>query len=453
MDKIIQKFINCQMHDKVVQDFELVNKLVQLDNIRFEHGDYVSYIPQPYCISKVKYDKLSDDAINVFNALNTIVTNYRSDKKIKNYFKHLDSYQVFLNTPHIVDPIISIARFDLMETKSGDFKIIEPNTCCPGGMIWTAIFYDYFKKTNIYKTIANSYDIFPQALHQKKMIYEYLIQEYEKHFTKEDSYFIAIADTNFAPMETELFELRDNARKLGYKSEKIHIQDIEYKNGFAYYKNHQIHILYQFLDILFKGKYAQITNKITDISGYMQALHNRSMLTVNPFAPIFISEDKSSLALLLDPDFQAYFSEQEKQAIKKLVPPTYRMKNTDVLFNGDTVNLTKLLKAHKNDFIIKAQMESMGREIYFGKNMSDKEWHNLIKRTLDKMYIAQQFIESKLSSIYNPLSTNEDKMYYTLALSIVGGKIKGLFNRLSNNMVTNVAQGGAVQNVLVVKEK
>jgi hypothetical protein len=175
------------------------------------------------------------------------------------------------------------------------------------------------------------------------------------------------------------------------------------------------------------------------------------MLVVNPFPSIFISEDKSILALLMDREFADDFDADEHEAIRALVPETYRLRDQEVEFENEKVDLVRLLKERKDDFLIKAQMESMGRDIVIGRDVDSQRWDDIIDKKLGGMFVAQRFIEEKPIELLDPsLETDSTiSMYYTLALFFMGGRITGMFNRVSPKLVTNVAQGGAYQEVFI----
>jgi hypothetical protein len=386
----------------------------------------------------------------VFNALNRVVSLYNKDKKITEYFKHLKLYEPFLSLPVLSDPIIPIARYDLVRAKDGRFQINEPNTCCPGGPIWTSLFYNILKETYIYHFVSSLISEVLTPLQNPSCIYNFLRNEYEKYFPKASPLNILITDTKSAPMETELFELRDGARRLGYKSEKAIIQDLKYDNGIVSLNGEKVHIIYQFLDVLFTNEMAQIGNNFDEIKDYMAALRGKACLVINPFPPIFISEDKIILALLCDPLFKDYFTKDEHRAIKELVPETYRVRDENIIFEGEKINLLQLLKSRKKDFVIKAQMESMGRDILIGLTATKDEWEDKICKSVDGMYVAQRFIEEEPLQIPDPNDPDILKdMNYTLALFFMGGEPQGMFNRVSTGLVTNVAQRGAMQNVII----
>jgi hypothetical protein len=138
----------------------------------------------------------------------------------------------------------------------------------------------------------------------------------------------------------------------------------------------------------------------------------------------------------------------------KLVPETYRLRDEPVVFEGERVNLPQLLRGRQRDFIIKAQMESMGRDILIGREASPAEWESKLAAALDGPYVAQRFVEERPLELFDPEEPGRPiAMHYTLALFFLGGAVQGMYNRVSPGYVTNVARGGARQDVIVVERR
>jgi hypothetical protein len=438
--------------DEIREDYAHSAARIRELNVDFEDpDDLVTHFAVPYCIDRHRYEALCADASLVFDALNRVVVAYRTDPQVRAFFPHLEQFERFLTLPVLPDPAIAIARYDLVESRSGEFKIVEPNTCCPGGTIWASMFNEIFREGNTYRFLREHITEVPQRIHNGDTIYDFLTEQHARHFGPRDRYAFAIADTRTAPMEAELHELRDGARQRGHNAEKCQIQDFKRKSDGLYLKDLRIDIVYQFLDVLYKDNMAQIAASYDEIADYLEAIRRREVLAVQPFPPIFLSEDKSILALLTDEAFKDHFTQDEHAAIAGLVPETYRLAEGKVRFEGDTVDLRHLLLERKNDFLVKAQMESMGRDIVIGREVSDDRWRAHLDTAIGGLHVAQRFIEETPMELHAPGEAPGPivPLHYTLALFILGGEPVGMLNRVSPDLVTNVARGGAAGEVIV----
>lgn len=125
----------CAHPHSLAEDVARSAQLVREQNINFEHERYVTHMPVPYLLHQSRCDRLQQQGERLLAALNRVVVGYHNDARIRGYFGHLDWFGKFLALPTPLDPVISIARFDIVETAQGDCRVVEPNTCCPGGAI------------------------------------------------------------------------------------------------------------------------------------------------------------------------------------------------------------------------------------------------------------------------------------------------------------------------------
>lgn len=402
----------------------------------------------PYLMSTKNYETIRQQSETLLSTLNNIVSLYQTDKKIRSFFSHLEAYEIFLSLPLLSEQIIAFARFDLIEAADGQFKVIEPNTCCPGGHTFIPNFYRGFRQTSVYQHLQRGTALLENPLLTGHAVFPPLIREYEQHFGSKERYAAMIADTKAAPMDNELHILAESGRSQGLWCQKAAIQDLSYYNDALHLGEQRLDIIYLFLDVLFKGRYAQVTNSLDDISDFLCGAMRKSCLIVNPFPSIFISEDKSILALLHDSAFQEYFSEHERRVIHALVPPTYRMRDSTIQFQGESHNLLSLLRARKDNFLIKAQMESMGRDIVIGQGVSAQQWEERIENTLNGPYIAQEFIPAKKQLTFDPTSASFDEVNTVSAIWMTYGKAQGMLNRITPSLVANGARDAMVQLVI-----
>lgn len=411
-------------------------------------GDVIAHAAAPHLLERTRYQALCSDARLLVSALDKVVAGYRSDGRIRRFFAHLEAYRAFLELPVLTRSHVPIARFDLLEHVDGSFQIIEPNTCCPGGQIWTSMFYASYARTHLARFIGSLTDVTPTPIQRGDAIYDFLRAEHARVFGARDDLRIVAADTTSAVMDAEVHDLCAGGRLRGIDYQKRSIQDIRFEAGEARIAGRRVDIVHQFLDVLFKGDLAQIAANYDEIDGYLAAARHQSVMLVNPFPPIFISEDKSVLALLRDPGFADLFSADELGAIARLVPETYHLRSRTVVHRGERTDLTSLLVKRKDDFVIKAQMESRGRDIMIGREVDPSTWERKVRETEGGMYVAQVFVPTHPHRIPradgDPIALNA-----TLAIFLFSGESQGLYSRLAPSLVTNVARGGAWQEVLI----
>lgn len=424
-------------------------------DIKFDEERFVNHVSVPYLLPASRYDALCEDAQHVFNALDKVVAAYGHDGRVTDYFSHLGGLDRLLSLPGPINPSISIAAFNIIESLDGRFQVVEPNTCCPEGLIWTSMFYEILRHSRVHQYLASLAAEVAVPMHNGSTAYDYLIAEHDRMIGKRETYRFCVADTRTAPMMTELLEMRNGARERGHASERGQIQDFSYDGQRLLLDGKAIDIVHQYLDVLFTDDMAQIAANYDEIAPLLQAISDRKVLAINSFRPMLISEDKSILALIQDPAFQDMFSTEEASAVEALVPATYRLAPGQVMFEGERHDLIPLLRRRKDDFMVKAQMECMGRGITIGRTTSQAQWDDLIDRQQGGMFVAQRFIETPTMLVPDPKSDGITlkPMHYTLGLFLLGGKAQGMCNRVAPGLITNVGQGGAFGDVFIYEDR
>jgi hypothetical protein len=426
-------------------DQELCSRLVE------EHNEYYPVIPTPYLIPETAYADLCRKTELIHRALEKVLRRYRDDRRIRDYFGHLDVYAAWLDLPVVSEHQIPVARFDLVEDRSGRFNMIESNTCCPVAPCRLPAMMDMIRPTKTYRFVSEQVNLIPLPLQDHRTIFNYLVMEYEKHFEKQETYRIGIGETTAQESVRDILRYKvDSAVRYGCDSEIMAIQDLQLHDGSILHRGRPVHVLYQFLDVHIERDLAGIASSPADIHDYLEGMRRKALLVVNPFPAMFISEDKSMLALLRNPAYRDYFDAEELAAVEDLVPETFRLRDEIVEFEGEKTSLLPLLRSRKDDLVIKGQMANSGNDVTIGHQTSAAAWEAKIRASLGGLYVVQKYVAGKTQALRD-LSSPEQivTMNGTLAMCLIGGKACGMDNRLSTAFVTNCARGGVTQNVLV----
>jgi len=431
------------------EDLRLCDSLALQAKQTRKDGSIIGSTPFPYLIEAQRYAQLCAQSRLILQVLERIAKSYLSEPALQDYFPHFRPWHAWMKLPVLVDPMIATARFDIVETAEGEFKITEPGTSCPACCVMPGIFHRIFERTQVHQRFTSSLAICENPTNDPSTIIRFLADLLARFGNAENG--IVVATSCIDPFSVELPDIASEARAAGFDSTMGPIDQIVLHKGHASLNGVRIGLLYQFLSILLTDEMAHIAHRIEDIDAYMKALERGYFLAINPFLPMFVTEDKSVLSLLQEPWFRSTLSQEEQQAIDALVPETFRLRPGKVRFEGQMVDLKHLLRLRKDDFVIKAQMEDCGRDIHIGRTMLQDDWENLFDEKCHKLYIAQRFIAEEPLRI--PQRGGDiSSMYYTLGLFFMGGVPMGLSSRISPRMISNLSQGGLVQDVLIVED-
>ncbi|WP_298511888.1 hypothetical protein [uncultured Kordia sp.] len=105
--------------------------------------------------------------------------------------------------------------------------------------------------------------------------------------------------------------------------------------------------------------------------------------------------DKRNLGILRELAENNKFTAAENELVIKSIPWTKEIKDNVEMYRGQNLNMTEILKNHKEDMVIKAAQGYQGKDVFIGRFSSDEEWNEAIQLALsNKNFIAQEFSDS-----------------------------------------------------------
>jgi hypothetical protein len=128
-------------------------------------------------------------------------------------------------------------------------------------------------------------------------------------------------------------------------------------------------------------------------SSFVSALQNYPHL--NDIRTILIGHDKRLLAALSKKSIlRRYAEESERRIICPHLIETLEINGTD--------NLTKKIRANKNDWVLKHALLGKGNRVYIGCEISDEKWIDACADASNGEFVAQRYVLQKDFSVYIP---------------------------------------------------
>lgn len=338
----------------------------------------------------------------------------------------------------------------LSSSDSGNFKILEPNCACPGGILVTPTIKNLLMKLEYHKNAMKNYNIIEQHVDDESYFVKFLIKLYKDQTKSTKEPVIAYLNSRFRTVTSDLEQFLSIGQKLGLQVINAYIEDIEYRNGVVYCGNRSIdigHSKYEFfVDEQEMVHPCFYQDNISESQGYTLSVANNHFLHVNPFPSILVPENKKVLALIQDNDFITNLTLEQRNALQTLCPKTF------VLLSGSSkLNATIAeLKANKDNYVIKSSMDTRARGIYIGKLCDTSMWDDLLNKAIDGPYIVQEYIASRQENVLIPESVESVMMNTTLAMYLIGGKASGLLCRSSPQLTTNFYASGVFRPAFVL---
>lgn len=146
----------------------------------------------------------------------------------------------------------------------------------------------------------------------------------------------------------------------------------------------------------------------------LDAERNGKVSVVNPFGAL-IPQNKRSMAFMWEE--MARFSEEGQQAIRDLVPETYRLESQD----------RERLKREKDQWVLKSDFGCEGDEVLVGPYTDQETWDWCIDHALEGIWVVQRFFH---------ILPFEDRWLPNYGVFLIAGAPAGLLVRFAPKSVT-----------------
>lgn len=436
----------------LVEEQRLFNQQLETGGALID-GKYLLPVSlSPYLIDYKKYTHIAHLCRQVINAIEKLLHLYVENNEIKAYFPELSKYRHLSCIKPLYRRWVHIARFDIVETVDGQFKLLETNCDCPGGVLFTSLIRKAFEHSKIY-SLLNENIIYRQPIEDENFFINSLVSVYKELKGTIPSN-IAFLSSKYRQISSDLNIFEKVANELGFNSKHITIQDLQLKNNRVAFDNFPIDIAYQkfdaFIDTHGQAKPCIYEQSSTEVTTYWQGIMERQMLTFNSFPSMLVAENKRILSLLQEPSLRSYFTVEENHAIDMFCLPTFFLDSTC----SDYKRRLQDVIYKKDKYVIKSNIDTRGRGVWIGNQYGLEEWKKIVHRAINKPYVVQEYVPHRLDMIYdtssNPTLVN---MYSNLGMFIVNGEPCGLLARASKDIVTNVGKSGCMRPVCVIREK
>lgn len=259
---------------------------------------------------------------------------------------------------------------------------------------------------------------------------------------------IAILDWADLPTANEFTMLRNYFAASGVPSIICTPDELEYANRELRCGDFRIDLVYKRVII------HEYLARYDETHPLLQAYINGDVCLVNPFRCKMLHK-KACFELLTDEARAGWFSEAEREVIRRSVPWTRRVRDCRTGREGRTVDLLEHIRLHRADFILKPNDDYGGHGIFLGHKLTAAEWETSIQTALEGDFVVQEIIELRTEEF--PVFTKErwgiQQMYVDTNPFLFLGKTVGAMVRLSDSPVVNVTSGGGETGFFVIEEK
>jgi len=168
-----------------------------------------------------------------------------------------------------------------------------------------------------------------------------------------------------------------------------------------------------------------------------------------------LAHKKACFELLTDEANGRWFTQRERDVIRRTVPWTRRVARRKTRRGGREVDLIQHIRRHRSQFVLKPNDDYGGRGITFGDHVSASEWEVALSEALEGDYVVQEKLElrTEVFPIFDESRWALQPMFVDTNPFLFHGRVEGVLVRLSNSPVVNVTAGGGETGFFVVEDE
>lgn len=341
------------------------------------------------------------------------------------------------------------ARLDSFLTDE-TYSFVELNGESPAGIAYADAAYEIFAALPVMRRFAERYHL--RRFHGRELMLEALLRAYSEFLGRKpgSAPHVAIVDLKGLPTQKEFELFREFFESRGCPAVVASPDELEFSGGRLRAGDFEIDIVYKRLLV---NEYLPIMSAQPAL---LDAYRARAVCMVNSFRSKTIHK-KALFAVLTDEAHARLFSADEREAIRRHVPWTRKVREGKTLRGGEQIDLLEFVLGARERLVLKPNDDYGGRGIHIGWNTDELAWEEAVRHALaDGDYLAQERVRTARETF--PALGADGAVVFAEQLVdldplLFYGRVGSAFTRLSSTELANVSSGGGMVPTFIIEEK
>ena len=346
-----------------------------------------------------------------------------------------------------LDPIM-LMRFDTVREAHGDLRAVEPNACCPGGVIQSARVRAAWLQTSLAQRYASTFKIEENAIDDEFGFAKFALSLAKGYPQKN------VAVCNYQDVyRFELDALVEASKVIRRNFDRdagqivfCDIREVSVRDGTSYARDVPVGIIYNKIDA------TMITDGDREIAGWQESCRSQSCDFLNSLGSVYIGESKSAFAAIMDESIQELIrlDATEISAIKRRIPVTISIPMLEQSGLADNV------VADRHDYVLKPNYESRGVGVLVGRYANETTWRQALEAYGNSGGVVQKAIDIETRLVREASNHAGALMnqveFFGVDVFFFGSNFAGVVGRSHTDPVINVGNGGSEIPTLMVSD-
>ena len=411
---------------RYIQEYYDIIKEVGKSPAKYK-GKPVEFLYQPMFIGKEEIRRFESLTKEFIIILKKVINQYLVDSEFRKAFCFSPLLEKLILKEFGYNVQVPMARFDIFyHYGKGNFQFCELNADGSSGMVEQRELARIVKEYSLLKSFNDKFEFGDFELFDS---WASVIRENYKVFSGSDEKpQIAIVDWLDGEAPSEFMEFKRVFEKAGMKTVIADPKQLKHIGGKLYLGEFRIDCIYR------RAVTADIVERADEAKELIKAYLDGDVCIIGAFRSQII-HNKIIFAILHDEIKTKFLSEKDRDFIKKHVPHTIILKESDKLIENAIKN--------KDILVLKPMDKYASKDVCIGKDYSFSEWAKLIRKGAGNDYLIQELCEIPRlpMAIVNSEVVEFREMNYIVGLFLYNEALKGVYIRVgSQNIIGSVVE-------------
>ncbi len=400
---------------------------------------------RPTFLTEAQYAEVQETAYLIREAILNIAASFFNDERVLKEELGMEEWEIELAA--LPTPVIRLsanARMDAFMTEQS-FKFVEINGESPAGIAYIHELGKIYRELPVFQQFEEQFPArFVSPL--EHTLFAFLLIYHEQFEGREEKPAFAIVDHLDGPTIHEFRLIKQYAERLGYPCEIAAPQSLDCHDGWIYANGRKIDILYR---RLLMNEFYEIKD---DCQAYLNGYRAQKTCYLNSFRAKLVHK-KAILALLTDEQYAQVLDVPQREAVRRHIPWTRRLRDRETSFRGLDIDLVEFVRANRKYFVIKPNDAYGGAGVTLGFAADQSEWDGAIRQGLAHGHVVQETVDIYREPFLVQTESGWDRIPTIIDLDpyINGPLVGGCLTRTSATNLANVTAGGGTLPMFILR--
>lgn len=414
---------------------------LRADLPRFQNTDY-PVVPAPLLVAGERLAGHARRLESYVALLERVLAIYRRDHDVRAYIGLEPAEEALAMIEPGLPSEVRICRVDgYLTLPDGAVKVLENNADSPAGTLFSPRLNRLVDALTAPAFEAVGRQVVPLPFDEGEAALKQFMDDYRAWGGRAETPRLAVLQER-GRSNVESREMAARYTTLGVPTVVADPRDVVFTDTGAEVGGQPVHVCWNKINTVYWKRLA--AESPTLLETWRAAIEARKILHINPFSSRYVAESKRVLALLHEERFAGLFTDDERRLVADLLPWARKLEpGKTVSFEGENVDLKRLVLERQQDFVLKEPYDIRGDGVTIGRTVDHSTWAAKIEKGFRQGNIVQQYIAPMTYPVLGDAARMDCvPMKISFDSFVFGGRFVGLGSKASHNERVNLFQGG-----------